>query len=138
MIELFLKGGPLMYFILAASITGLAIIIERFFYFQRLKVNAENFLLKIKNILRSNTAVERESALKLCEQTESPISALIKVGLEKSSLDTRDIEEAIKAEAQKEIPKIEKRIGMLGTVGSVSPLLGLLGTFCRHSLYCIL
>jgi biopolymer transport protein ExbB len=125
MIELFLKGGPVMYFILLCSLVGAVIIIERLIFFRRIRVDEEAFIRRLKTTLEKGHA---EEALAICEDHPSPLANLMRVGIENRSQPKQVIREAILDAANLEIPKLERSLSMLGTVGNLAPLLGLLGT----------
>ena len=125
MLELFQKGGPVMYFILLCSLVGAVIIIERLIYFRRIRVDEEAFIHRLKATLEKGHADE---ALSICESHPSPIANLMRVGIENREQPKQVIREAIMDAANLEIPKLERSLSMLGTVGYLAPLLGLLGT----------
>jgi biopolymer transport protein ExbB len=125
MIELFLKGGPVMYFILLCSLVAAIIIIERLIFFRHIRVDEEGLIRRLKAALEKGHA---EEALAICEAHPSPIANLMKVGIENRLQPKQVIREAILDAANMEIPKLERSLPMLGTVGNLAPLLGLLGT----------
>jgi biopolymer transport protein ExbB len=125
MLELFQKGGPVMYFILLCSLVAAVIIIERLIFFRRIRVDEEAFIRRLKATLEKGHADE---ALSICESHPSPIANLVKVGIENRQQPKQVIREAILDAANLEIPKLERSLSMLGTVGYLAPLLGLLGT----------
>jgi biopolymer transport protein ExbB len=125
MLELFQKGGPVMYFILLCSLVGAVIIIERLIFFRRIRVDEDAFIRRLKATLEKGHADE---ALSICESHPSPIANLMRVGIENRQQPKQVIREAILDAANLEIPKLERSLSMLGTVGNLATLLGLLGT----------
>lgn len=125
MLELFVKGGPIMYLILFASLVGVVIIIERLIFFRRIRVDEQTLIRRLKATLEKGHADE---ALAICEANPSPITNLMKVGIENRHHPKQVIREAILDAANLEIPKLERSLSALGTVANLSPLLGLLGT----------
>jgi biopolymer transport protein ExbB len=125
MLELFQKGGPVMYFILLCSLVGAVIIIERLIFFRRIRVDEDSFIRRLKATLEKGHADE---ALSICESHPSPIANLMRVGIENRQQPKQVIREAILDAANLEIPKLERSLSMLGTVGNLATLLGLLGT----------
>jgi len=125
MLELFVKGGPIMYFILFASLVGVVIIIERLIFFRRIRVDEQTLIRRLKATLEKGHADE---ALAICEANPSPITNLMKVGIENRHHPKQVIREAILDAANLEIPKLERSLSALGTVANLAPLLGLLGT----------
>jgi len=125
MLELFVKGGPIMYLILFASLVGVVIIIERLIFFRRIRVDEQTLIRRLKATLEKGHADE---ALAICEANPSPITNLMKVGIENRHHPKQVIREAILDAANLEIPKLERSLSALGTVANLAPLLGLLGT----------
>jgi hypothetical protein len=72
---------------------------------------------------------EREAeALQRAESTPGPVAAIIASGLRNRHLDFPDIERAMEELALRETPLLHERLGVLDTVITLAPLLGLLGT----------
>lgn len=125
LLELFLKGGPVMWPILLCSIFALAIALERFWYFHKIKIDTEEFLNSILDKMKRHQIKE---ALQICDNTKSPISNILKAGILKYDHQRSQIKEAIEDASLYEIPKLEKNFSLLATIAHISPLLGLLGT----------
>lgn len=125
MMDLIVKGGFVLWLIMALSLGGLAIIIERILYFRSIKIDEDKLFQRIK------AAVEKghyDEAMAICDNSESPFSALIKVGLEYRSYPESAQKEILKDAAAQEVPRLERNISALGTIAHIAPLLGLLGT----------
>jgi len=125
MLELFVKGGPVMYFILLCSLVAAVIIIEKLIYFRRIRVDEDSLIRRLKATLEKGHADE---ALAICEAHPSPITNLMRAGIENRLEAKQVIREAILDAASLEIPRLERFLSMLGTVGNLATLLGLLGT----------
>ncbi len=125
MLELFVKGGPVMYFILLCSLIAAVIIIERLIYFRRIRVDEDALLARLRASLAKGHA---EEAMALCEAHPSPIANLMRVGIENRRQPKQVIREAILDAASLEVPRLERFLSMLSTVGNLATLLGLLGT----------
>ncbi|PKL07918.1 MAG: MotA/TolQ/ExbB proton channel family protein [Spirochaetae bacterium HGW-Spirochaetae-7] len=125
MLDFIDKGGVVLWVIMALSVVGLAIIIERFLYFRSIKTDEDKLFQRVK------ASVEKghfEEALSICDNNESPLSALIRVGLEYRSYPEAAQKEVLKDAAAQEVPRLEKNVSALGTIAHIAPLLGLLGT----------
>jgi len=125
MLDWTIKGGPVMIPILLCSILAFAIIIERFIYLQRAKIDTKKFMEDISASLKRNRIME---AIDMCEQTPGPIANVLKAGILRHDRTRHEIREAIEDAGLHEIPRLEKNIGLLATIAHISPLLGLLGT----------
>ena len=61
--------------------------------------------------------------------TPIPLARIIKKGLEKRGKKSKEeIKEIIQDAGSEEIPYLEKRLKILGTITAIAPLIGLLGT----------
>ncbi|KPK38419.1 MAG: hypothetical protein AMJ78_10020 [Omnitrophica WOR_2 bacterium SM23_29] len=125
MLEWIIKGGPVMIPILLCSVLAFAIIIERFLYLQKAKIDTKKFMDDISTSLKRNRIME---AIDMCEQTPGPIADILKAGILKHDRTRYEIKEAIEDAGLHEIPKLEKNVGLLATIAHIAPLLGLLGT----------
>ncbi len=125
MFNLIAKGGFVMIFIIALSIAAAAIIIERMLFFRRIRSDEEKVLDNIRGALEQNHFYE---AIAICENDPSPISNLLKVGIEHRFYSQSEIKDAIMGAANLEVPRLEKFLSPLGTIAHIAPLLGLLGT----------
>lgn len=125
MVDFIVKGGIVLWIIMALSLVALAIIIERFIYFRRIRVDEEKLFMRVK------ASVEKghfDEALSICDNNVSPLSGLIKVGIEYRSYPENAQKELLKDAASQEVPRLERNVAALGTISHIAPLLGLLGT----------
>ncbi|OGX14961.1 MAG: hypothetical protein A2166_03425 [Omnitrophica WOR_2 bacterium RBG_13_41_10] len=123
--KIFLAGGPVMWPILLCSIFALAIILEKFWHLNRIKIDTQKFLSDILDKMKRH---EIKEALQVCDSTKSPIAHILKAGILKYDRSREKIKEAIEDASLYEVPKIEKNLTALATIAHISPLLGLLGT----------
>ena len=134
MLEYLIDGGIFMWVILLASISGLAVIIEKMYTFlskeKKLSENEKNQLYKA---LRTGN---REEILKLCkDKTDSISKSVTKIvsnmDINFDELDNshRQVIEGIISESiLEQTTELEKGMSLLGTVVNAAPQLGLLGT----------
>lgn len=123
--QLFLSGGPIMWPILLSSVFAFAMIIEKFWHLHRIKIDTQDFLSKIFDKMKRH---EVKEALQICESTKSPVAHILKAGILKYDRPRPQIIEAIEDASLYEVPRLEKNLPMLATIGHIAPLLGLLGT----------
>ena len=123
--KIFIAGGPVMWPILLCSVLAVAIIMERFVYLHKIRIDTQDFLAKILDKMKHHQIKE---ALQLCEGADNPISNILKGGILKYDRPRDQIKEALADASLYEVPKLEKNLNILATLAHVSPLLGLLGT----------
>lgn len=134
MLKYLIDGGIFMWVILLASISGLAVIIEKMYTFlskeKKLSENEKNQLYKA---LRTG---KKEEILKLCkDKTDSVSKSVTKIvsnmDINFAKLDNshRQVIEGIISESiLEQTTELEKGMSLLGTVVNAAPQLGLLGT----------
>lgn len=125
MIVLIEKGGIIMALILALAFAATVIIVERLLYFRKIKIDEDAMIGRLNSALQKK---HYDEAINICENNPSPVSNLMKVGIEHRDLSPGDIKDKIMSAANMEIPSMERYLTSLGTIAHISPLLGLLGT----------
>ena len=132
-LNIFDVAGPVAWPLLGMAVFGITVFFERTTFFQKVQINASDFLDGIINLLKKNRSLE---ALTLCEETPGPVATLVRAALLHRNNSKQEIQEAIQFVAMLEIPTLAKRQRLLGTVAGLSPMLGLLGSVlaCLDSL----
>ena len=125
MVEIMQKGGLVMYPIALCSVVAAVIIIERLIYFWRIRVNEQAMIARLRTTLEKG---HYDEALSICETNPSPVTNLMRVGIEHRDDAPNVLRDYIVDAASMEIPKLERFLSALGTVANISTLLGLLGT----------
>jgi len=123
--QMFLKGGITVFVLLFISILSWWIIIERIIRFNQIKIDTREFMDKIKKMVEKK---DFESAIMLAESTPGPVAAVILSGLKNKDLEKAKIESAMQRELNFEAERLQKYLDILGTIGNVTPFIGLFGT----------
>ncbi|MCK5570470.1 MAG: MotA/TolQ/ExbB proton channel family protein, partial [Spirochaetes bacterium] len=103
MLDILEKGGVIMWIIMFLSVIAAVLIIERLFYFRRIRVDEEKMINRLKSTLKKG---HFDEALSICENNPSPITNLMKVGIEHRGYAPETIKETILDAANLEIPKM--------------------------------
>lgn len=119
------RGGLIIIPIVLCGVLTLGIIIERLLSLRNAEFDHEKFIKEIEQTLKRRKIKE---SLELCDSIDKPVPRIIKAGLLKSDRSREEIKESIDDAAAHEIPVLEKYLGVIATVATVAPLLGLLGT----------
>jgi biopolymer transport protein ExbB len=125
MLDFVVQGGLVLWIIMALAVVAIAVVAERLLYFRRIAGDEEALYRRIKSSLEKG---HYEEALAICDTNLSPLSGLMKVGIEHRDYAEGVQKEVLKDAAAQEVPRLEKNIQVLGTIANISPLLGLLGT----------
>ncbi len=123
-IEIFRSSFTLM-ILLVCSILAVAFMVERFLFYRRAKVDSTRFLSKIKMSLENDNFQE---AVTFCERDHSGVAAVVRVGLLNHKLPYHQLQELMTATREEEKVKLERYLGVLGTLGNSCPFIGLFGT----------
>jgi len=119
-VSIIIKGGIVMIPLLACSLISLALSIERIIFWTKLK--SKSVLQEILALVENG---EFEQALKLGRTSGQPIARVLAAGIAHRNPAPA---KAMEAAAQAEIPVLKSRLGVLDTIVTLAPLLGLLGT----------
>ena len=118
-------GGFMMIPLLIALLIGLTAIFERFHMFRKRFATDRGLLREIFTSVQKH---DLEKAHKLCETIETPMTAVLSVGIEHFNNPLDEMELAMKNRGEEWVPRLEKHIDIIDTVITAAPLMGLLGT----------
>ncbi|MDP2363558.1 MAG: MotA/TolQ/ExbB proton channel family protein [Ignavibacteria bacterium] len=125
LLDIFLKGGFIMWPILLSSIIGLAVSIDRFIMLRKAKINVPAFMVRIRGFIKKK---DISGAISYCMQENSPVANIVRKGLKKYKYGHDRVKDAIENAGSQEISKLEKGLSVLASVAGIAPLLGFLGT----------
>lgn len=111
--------------ILILSVLAVYIFIERYFAVKKASQTDINFMNRIKDYIHDDKI---DSALALCQSTQSPVARMIEKGIQRIGRPLNDINAAIETVGNLEISKLEKGLPTLATVSGAAPMIGFLGT----------
>ena len=123
-VELFTKGGPVMYLLLLCSISVAAIGIERFRFYNYAKNNSDSFLRILADKLNHK---DIRASLELCRHEKSTVSMVAKSGVE-AAVKGENVEMALITAHDEAAMQLRARLNYLSMIVTLAPLLGLLGT----------
>jgi len=123
--ELLKAGGILMVPIVACSILALAIILERFWSLRVSRVAPSQSVTELWRWIKKK---ELNSKKLKALQASSPLGQVLAGGLMNAKHGREIMKESIEQEASQVIHQLERFLNPLGTIATITPLLGLLGT----------
>lgn len=125
MLELIKEGGWLMLPIIACSVIAMAIVIERLWTLRRPRIMPDKLVGRVWQWYRHNQLnAERIDQLR----NGSPLGRILAAGLVNRGHSREVMKEAIQDAGRQVVADMERYLDALGTIASVAPLLGLLGT----------
>ena len=122
-VDLFLKGGPIMYPLLIAAVVAVAVAGERLLWWFRQTSRRDEAL--VAKVLDAAEHGRWEEAYKLAGSSQDPVAKVLAAGLEHRET---SMEGAIQVAAGRELREAGRFIPTLDTLVTLAPLLGLLGT----------
>lgn len=123
MLEIFIKGGPVMYPLLACSILVLTVIIERALFWISVDMHRDRHL--IDEVLELCRAGDWESVRMKTKGSKDFIIKILVTGIVHREF---SMTKAMESAAAEEIRKLRRYMGVLDTMITVAPLLGIFGT----------
>jgi len=121
----FVRGGIVMYPILACSVIGLAVFLERMAFLRRRRLLPERF---VRGVTRAWQRGEFEVAWRLCQQQDLPLARILRAGLLRIKGGPHEVERAMEASGEHEAGVLEANLRFLGAISNIAPMLGFLGT----------
>ena len=123
--EFFKKGGIVMYPLMLVAIFALLLCLERFLVLTFRGHLGRRFLKKLNALVKES---RYEDAANLCLKKETSLSLVLFAVLNRARDKREDAERSLQEAMLREQPKLERRMGLLAAMGTIAPLLGLLGT----------
>src|SRR5258708_25638905 len=121
--QFFLKGGPVMWPLLASALAGVAVLGERTFWWGRETQRRD--LQKREKVLAALENSDAETAAKLSEGSNDPVIRMIHHSLDHEHT---SIPVALQMAAGIELERAGRFLNVMDTLVTLAPLLGLLGT----------
>lgn len=125
MFEFFKAGGIVMWPLLLCSIVAMAIIIERFLALRPSKIISNEDIDRARKMAATGKVTE---PMLEALSNSSLMSKVLATGLASSTAPRHIMKENIEEAGRHAVHAMERYLNALGTIATVSPLLGLLGT----------
>lgn len=125
MYETLVAGGPVMAPIGLLSLVALAVFLERLWSLRRGNVAPAGFLREFFALVSQERL---DDALTLCRSRDVAASRILEAALASRVRTRSALKERLEEVGRREAAELERWVPVLGTIASVSPLLGLLGT----------
>lgn len=107
------------------AFVSLLLIIERAFFFQRVKISVGDLLLGLANHVRKGAFAE---AIHEAARAPGPTGRVAHAILLRKNLPRRDLRDVAREAGQLEVPRMERNLRALYGIALVAPLVGMLGT----------
>ena len=121
----FQNGGPVMWLILLGSLLAVWVLIEKLWTLRGRAVLQPDVAKTVRALARAGQLRE---AAEHCADNPGPYATLAGAAIEAAPYGAEEVREAVQAAGRQEAARLERRLPIVRTVASVSPLLGLFGT----------
>ena len=125
MLDFIRAGGPVGYVIIGLSVFGTALVIDAF-----MRVRKDRLLPQGVAEEAGKLALQGKFAeiLTLAQANSSLLSRILRHALPQGALGIEAIREAMEEGGVREVTRLQQRVGYIGFIAAVAPMLGLLGT----------
>ena len=127
--ELLAAGGPILILLLLLSVYSISIILERFFKLRSTVSLSRKLMAYCRHPLRSENYQKVEDACRKEVVKNTPAAALILRLVQERNRPQAELEKIADSVIDWEVTKLQRRLTILGTLGSITPFIGLFGTF---------
>jgi len=107
------------------SVLSVTFALERWWYFRGATGKADDILGAVRKQLEGG---KTDGALAWCQKHPSAVAQVVGYGLLYAGRSRKDLEELMLSKLKEERLKLERYLAILGTLGNISPFIGLFGT----------
>lgn len=125
MLQLIDQGGPFVWVLAVLAFMSMFFVLERIFFFQKVRINVGDLLLGLANHVRKGAFAE---ALHEAARAPGPTARVAHAVLMRKNLPRRDLRDIAQEAGQLEVPRMERNLRALYGIALVAPLVGMLGT----------
>ncbi len=122
-LDLFAKGGPVMWPLLVCSFIAVTLAVERILAFARVHMSGNDELLE--DLFKKVSEGKCEEAIVAGRDSSDPAVKMIVEGLEHRDHGLSDV---MQVEAEKQLDSMRTGLSVMDTIITMAPLLGILGT----------
>ena len=123
--EMVAKGGPLVWPLLALFAWAMGIIVHRMLTLRRERIIDPEVVSAVEKLLLERKIPE---ATAYCKRHPRPMTRVLMAAILNHDRNEAELKEVLEEAGRQEVPHIRRHLTALGTIASVSPLLGLFGT----------
>ncbi len=123
--EIIRAGGAVGYVIVALSFTMVALIVEHAMRIRRGALMPAGLAEQVHSLIGEQKLQQAEKA---CDQNPSFLATVLRAGVNEVPFGYPSVEKAMEDSSQEQSARLFRRIDYLSVIGTIAPMLGLLGT----------
>ena len=125
LIDMAVKGGPLMIVLLLLSIVAIFIFGKKWWMIRQAGKIDKDFMMDIRDYIHDG---KLKSAKTLCSKFDTPVARMVETGIDRYGKPLSDIQTAIENVGNVEVARLEKGLPYLAMIAGGAPMIGFLGT----------
>jgi biopolymer transport protein ExbB len=125
LIEMIVKGGPVMVPLAILLIVAVYIVVERLLVLGKALKKNDQLIPSLREMIHSGNLKAAEAS---CRNMNTPESAMIAQGVARIGQPVQEIRAAMDKSGSNEIGKLEKNLNVLNIIGRIAPMFGFIGT----------
>ena len=118
-------GGPMFWILAIMAIVAVITYIDRVIDLRRARIDYEDFLKGVFNVLDSGND---EEALSICEDVSAPAARIVATAIRHRNGSARILRESVDSQGRAEVGRLDRRLATLAIIAQVAPTVGLIGT----------
>ncbi len=119
------QASPTMVVLLICSIVTVGFAVERLLYFHGSSANVRWFMAELAKHLKAGNP---RAALEFCQRQNTPVGRMMVQGVVSMGRTPQEQAQRLDTAIELEQVEMERNLGVLGTMATIAPLLGLFGT----------
>ncbi len=124
-IMLMLRESFTLVILLFCSFLSITFALERWWYFRTAQASPDEVLGHVRKSLEGG---KTDVAAAYCQKHPSAVAQVVHYGLLHAARSRKDLEELMLTKLKEERMRLERFLGVLGTLGNIAPFIGLFGT----------
>ena len=125
LIEMAVKGGPLMIVLLVLSLIAIYLFGKKWWMIRQAGKIDKDFMMDIRDYIHDGKI---KSAKTLCGKFDTPVARMVESGIDRIGKPLGDIQTAIENVGNVEVARLEKGLPYLAMIAGGAPMIGFLGT----------
>ena len=117
--------GPIFWILAVLTLVAVVTYIDRVIDLRRARIDHEDFLKGVCNVLDSGND---EEALSICEDVGAPVARVVATAIRHRNGSARILRESVDSQGRAEVGRLDRRLATIAIIAQIAPTVGLIGT----------